>query len=250
LKKPIGAAFGVSVTHNTIANTITAYVDSSKVVSRGDLRIEATSPSAKVWAFSLAAAVAYSAPAGTALSGSISGAISINEISNTIDASIRNTPAKAVATDLAPVRSTAGSIILSATDGSEIVSKAIGVSVAIATGGGTSGSLGIGVSSARNRIDNDVKAYLLNAEIGTALDVSLTSSSTGTINALSVAVSVSVAEGSTSLALSGGGAESVNVVLTDTNAYVQGSTLGISTHRRLAEMLFSPPPTLPRLLPR
>ena len=54
--------------------------------------------------------------------------------------------------------------------------------------------------------------------------VSLSSVSESTINAVSVAVAISVARGSSySVALSGGGAESVNVILTDTNAYVWDS---------------------------
>jgi len=228
LNKPAGAAFGVSVAHNTIDNTTEAYLERSSVVCEGDLRVEATSADekqgAKIWAFALGAAVAVSAPGGTALSGAVSGAISINEIGNTVEASIRHTLAPTGSGSLSPVRSNAGSVDLVVNDGAEIIAKAIGVSVAIAVGGNTSGSLSIGVSSARNEIDNNVNAYLLGADVSSHDSIQLSSASTGTIEALSVAVSVSVAGGSSgSVALGGGGAESVNVILTGTNAYAQDS---------------------------
>src|SRR5262249_50940299 len=112
-----GVAFGVAVSHNIIGNTITAYIDASGVVSHGDLRVEASSPSTRIWAFSLAASVAYSAATtGTALAGAASGAFAINEIDNDINASIRNTQPKNDAGDQARVRSENGSIYIVATD--------------------------------------------------------------------------------------------------------------------------------------
>ena len=90
------------------------------------------------------------------------------------------------------------------------------------------GALAIAVSVANNTIDNTVSAELLNATASANSTVSLTTTSDATIKAVSVAASISAAKGDSGLAVSGGGAESMNVILSTANAYLENSHLTAS----------------------
>jgi len=83
------------------------------------------------------------------------------------------------------------------------------------------------VSVANNTIDNTVSADLLNAQASAIGTVSLGTTSSATITAESAAASVSFAAGTDSngVAVSGGGAESMNVILSTANAYLKNSDL-------------------------
>ncbi len=117
-------------------------------------------------------------------------------------------------------------VSLAATDTSTVTATAVGADLSIAvSSSGTAGSLAIGVSIANNSIDNTVSADLLNASVNSAQNTYLISTSTATINAVSVAASVSFAKGNNGVALSGGGAESENVILSTSNAFLENSVV-------------------------
>ena len=95
------------------------------------------------------------------------------------------------------------------------------------TAGANGSGLAIAVSVANNTIDNTVSADLLNAQASAIGTVSLGTTSSATITAESAAASVSFAAGTDSngVAVSGGGAESMNVILSTANAYLKNSDL-------------------------
>ncbi|MHA2248433.1 MAG: beta strand repeat-containing protein, partial [Candidatus Hodarchaeales archaeon] len=121
----------------------------------------------------------------------------------------------------------ADSISLTADDGSTIKVEAAGASLA-GSFGGVGVAASIGVSLARNRISNEVEAFIANADAVTSRgDILLTAREAATIDALSVAVSLGVgAGGSFGAGLSGAGAESTNIILTKTNVYIANCTIG------------------------
>src|SRR5439155_20526831 len=104
------------------------------------------------------------------------------------------------------------------------------VSVSASLSGGTGVSLSIGLSLAHNTIANEISAYIKDAaSVTTAGNILVKATDASAISASSVAAAVSAGiSGSTGLALSGGASESTNVILTRTNAYIQGSALGTS----------------------
>jgi len=97
----------------------------------------------------------------------------------------------------------------------------------VLTAGANGSGLAIAVSVANNTIDNTVSADLLNAQASAIGTVSLGTTSSATITAESAAASVSFAAGTDSngVAVSGGGAESMNVILSTANAYLKNSDL-------------------------
>ena len=95
-------------------------------------------------------------------------------------------------------------------------------------GGGSSTAIAVGFTAAVNDIANDVSAYLDNATVrATHGNVEIAATAGGTINAISVPVSVAVSGGKSSsgVSISGGGAISLNDVLTNVNAYGQDSSI-------------------------
>ncbi len=134
------------------------------------------------------------------------GAAGINTIQTTVEAAIRD--------NLHPSgnRGVVGSdLTIKATDSSTITADVVGASLAFSSGsGGANGAVAIGVSIARNEIDNRVHAYMddasanidRNVAAGDGVDITVTEEAT--ITALSVAASASIAAGSSnSLAVSG-----------------------------------------------
>ena len=102
-------------------------------------------------------------------------------------------------------------------------------------------AIAIGLSLAHNTVADTVAAYLANAVVATTDpnlangakgNISITATDSGTISVSSIAVAVSVAAGlgDTSVGVAGGGSESTNVILTTTNAYLDGATVGTSAH--------------------
>ena len=118
---------------------------------------------------------------------------------------------------------------LAANDDSTITATAVGASIAVGVAttkeDKTTVAVAIGVSVANNTVNNTVSADLLNADASATGVVNLTTSSDAAITAVAVAASVSVAVGNTGVAVSGGGAESMNVILSKANAYLENSDL-------------------------
>ena len=133
----------------------------------------------------------------------------------------------------------AGSVSLTAIDTSTITSRAHGGSLALVAAGKAGATLAIGVSLARNEIDNDVEASIkglstcdaTSASPSVPNGISLTTKAAPTIDAAAVAVSAAgsfstgdAASGFTG-AVSGAGAESTNVILGSTTATIASSTV-------------------------
>ena len=117
-------------------------------------------------------------------------------------------------------------LVLAANDNSTITATAVGASIAVGVSENKNAvAVAIGVSVANNTVNNTVSADLLNAHASATGAVNLTTSSDATITAVAVAASVSVAVGQTGVAVSGGGAESMNIILSTANAYLENSAL-------------------------
>ena len=227
-------SIGVSLADNTINNTIHTYIDNSalpnpsdtSVSVAGDIILSATSM-AEIDSLTIGGAIAVGASGGgSGYAGAGTGAASYNEIENTIDSFIKG---------VGSITSTAGDLTLTATDSAAIIAYAIGGSIAVgASGTSTGGAISIGVSIAHNTISNKALAYIDNSSLAAsdntivlgAENVSLLATSLDTIDALSVAASIAVgASAKTGVALSGGGSESTNIILTKTNAYILNTDL-------------------------
>ncbi|MBD2198648.1 MULTISPECIES: DUF4347 domain-containing protein [Calothrix] len=216
----VAGTIGASVAVNDIDNTIQAFIEdaNTKVDSaNGGVTVSATTTST-IDNFVLGGSIAASVSTGgtgVALAGS--GASGDNEINNTIEAAIRDS---AVVTAKEKV-----SIL--AKDTSEIISDAGGGSLAFTAGGNNSVAIAIGVAIANNTINNQVSAYIDNAKASsTSNNLEITADSDATITAKSVAVSIAIASGqSVGAGFSGGGAGATNVILSNTNAYINNSII-------------------------
>jgi hypothetical protein len=180
-----------------------------------------------------ATSVAIAASKKNAFSLSVGGLTTLNKISSHVQAYIDGD------TTTSDIVTQGGDVSLSATDTSQIKADAQAVSVAAALGGKLGGALAIGLSIADNTIDNEVAAYIKDANVLTsggdvtlrATDLDPIDGRTTSITAKSIAVAVSAGIGKqTGLALSGGAAESTNIILSTTNAYLQDSNLGTASN--------------------
>ena len=124
---------------------------------------------------------------------------------------------------------TAGSISITANDESTIDATVGAISPGASFAGVAAVTVSVGIALAHNEIDNDVAAYIANADDdvttnGSAITISATEKAD--IDALTVAASLGAAvAGVAGIAVSGAGALALNVILTDTNAYVADSDL-------------------------
>ncbi len=232
LAASVGAgALGAAVALNTISGEdqdgreafqVRAYAQDVVLNVGGNLSLTATS-TANIGAAVNAAAVGVVAASSdsTSLAASGAGVFTRNEIAMDVMAFIT----------AGSVTLSGGNLTLSATNASTIKAEAGAVSVALAFGSTNSFSLSIGVALAHNRIDDRVEAFLDNlpAVLTNGGNISISAEDESTIRATAVAVAVSGSMGSTNgVALSGGGAEATNIILTTTNAYISDCTVGSS----------------------
>ncbi len=232
LAAAVGAgALGAAVALNTISGEdqdgreafpVRAYAQDAVLNVGGDLSLTATS-TANIGAAVNAAAVGVVAASSdsTSLAASGAGVYTSNEIAMDVMAFIT----------AGSVTLSGGDLTLSSTNASEIKAEAGAASVALAFGSTNSFSLSIGVALAHNRIDDRVEAFLdnLSSVLTDEGNISISAEDESTIRATAVAVAVSASMGgSNGVALSGGGAEATNIILTTTNAYISDSTVGTS----------------------
>jgi len=120
---------------------------------------------------------------------------------------------------------TAGSVALKADDTSRIMAFAGSASVAAAFGGVGVG-VSIGVALGHNIIENEVAAYISGSTVtSTSGGIKLEALEHSQINAISAAASLGVAVAGVGVTVSGAGAEASNVILTQTNAYIEASDI-------------------------
>ena len=124
----------------------------------------------------------------------------------------------------------ASSVRLSASDTSTI--EAVTGTAALSAGFGAVGvAVSVSGSLAHNEIDNDIAAYIINADAveatGTAAGdgIFIEASEEASIEALTTAASLSTAIGAVGVSISGAGATATNIILTTTNAYIADSTV-------------------------
>jgi hypothetical protein len=220
--KAITGAIGIALSINDINNTISAKLDKTSVTTQGDLTIDANAKNAEIKSVAVAASVGVSKATGVSVSLAGAGAGSLNDIGNTVSATM--TASTAVLQGTGPLN-------VLASDSSKIESYAVGASVSVATGE-TGVAVSVGASLGLNEIQNKVQAVIEGAGNAqkTVLDsravTRLKASSNGTIDAVAAAASVAVgAGGKTGVAVSGAGAASKNVILSKTNAFIDHTTL-------------------------
>ena len=196
---------------------VQAYIKNSSVSAEGSITQNATAQeSINALVLSGSVALAGGGKVGVGLSGSGVGVQ--NRISTRIRAYIDGDGATGISAD---------QVTLQADDTSTI--NVLPSSIA---GGGSRWlrwrAVSIGVSLAQNEVGNVVEAYLKNADnqVETTVGgITVEATERATIRAYSTAASLAAAGGFVGLAISGAGAEATNIILNETNAYVQNSVV-------------------------
>ncbi|MCY2998440.1 MAG: LEPR-XLL domain-containing protein, partial [Planctomycetota bacterium] len=218
---------GVSVSLNEIGtqrgHSVAASIDNSRIVSQGSVSLTAVS-TAKIDALAMAGAVAAANSSGNSLSGALAGAGvgSINTISMDIKAEVLNKSSITVV----------GGMIIKAEDSSAIDTKALAGTISLSnSSGGGSGSLAIGISIAKNEIDNAVRAAIDDSTAtATSGNLEVLAKSHARIEAVAVAASVSVASAKTSsVSIGGGGAAAFNTISGSTDAEITAESTVTTT---------------------
>jgi hypothetical protein len=239
-----GAAIGAAVAFNRIENGyVRAAIEDSDIESAGSIILSATSTSI-IEALTLAGAGAVGSSGsggGYALSGA--GAYSDNTITSVVEAYILDSePTIAEPNQYILAQD---SIMISATDTSVIDAQTYGFTIAVGAskGSGRGGALSVGVSLAYNTIDTDIRAFAENSKlVTTSGNVEISATGSSSIEATSVAASVAAGYSGSgnALALSGGGAESRNIIRGETNAFLVDSILESGGHVSLTATTVTP----------
>ncbi|HSW22413.1 MAG TPA: hypothetical protein VLJ62_06580, partial [Burkholderiaceae bacterium] len=212
-------AAGVALALNNIDHDVTATIEDVVLTVDDDVTVSAASTGEiSVLALGGALAVTLGGASGTSAAVAATGAVAINKMRTGNEARIRRS---SVTTGGA-----GDDITIAANDSSEIHAGTVGAAIAVSqTGNGTAVSVAVGVSLSRNEIAANTRAFADSSTLDAGGKVGISATSTADIEALSVAASVAIAVGSSALAVSGAGAESTNVILGDTLAYANASTL-------------------------
>jgi hypothetical protein len=211
----VAGAIGLSVATNSVANQVLAIVDGSTVTAPIGVDLTA-SEEARIRALTIGGALSGAVGTTLAVGVAVGGAGSGNDIGNTVEAQIRGA---------SQISSTAGELTLLARDTSTITAISIGAALSLSSGQ-TSAAVSIGVSVADNEIHNTILASIENSAVtGNSTPVSIQSTDSATIKSVAVAATLAIAGGNgNSVAVSGGGAGSQNVIRTNTDATIDGST--------------------------
>jgi hypothetical protein len=123
----------------------------------------------------------------------------------------------------------AASASVTASDTSRITADA-GAAVLSAAVGAVGAAVSVGVATAHNTITDDVSSFIANLDSGTGLQassggVTVNATENGTITVRASAAAAAVSGGIVALGAAGAGADAANVVLSNTNAYIQSSTV-------------------------
>ncbi|KAF0119392.1 MAG: hypothetical protein FD149_77 [Rhodospirillaceae bacterium] len=223
----IGVSIGIAVARNLIGTTgaddpvtagALAYVTDSSINAADDLVIgaRATGVISSI-VFSGSAAIAAGGSAGVGASGS--GVWAENRIASLVTATIDGDRAGGIVAD---------SITVTARDTSLISSFAGAASLAVGLGGSAGVSLSVGVALAKNLIDTDVEASIINAGHGVTSRgaVVVSAKSEAVIDVVAVAASLAAGLGGTAgVGVSGAGADAGNTILSGTRAFIEDSTV-------------------------
>ncbi|MEN9773450.1 MAG: hypothetical protein RL322_520, partial [Pseudomonadota bacterium] len=244
----VGASIGISVARNLIGAegfglsgadsiaTVRALIIDSDIDIEGNLTLLATARQT-IDAVVFSGSVAVGLGGGTGLAASGSGVWAENKIGTRVHAGIdRSLQAAQAATGLDdegnPVNGgrvntlRAADVGVFASDRSIIDAFAGAASVAAAIGGGTGAALSIGVALARNVIDGVVRAEIASATLDATGRIDVLAVSDAVIDVFSLAASVAIGiGGATGVGISGAGASALNVILGDTFAAIDESTV-------------------------
>ena len=209
---------------------VQAYIkDTPATASAGALDLIALSEQTVI-ATTVAGSVAVSgSSSGSAFSISGAGSSSFNQIAATVKAYIDGDGTELVADDgLEGIA--AESISLIAEDISTIRSVTVGASIAaaVALDDGAGGALAIGISLSKNIVSNDIEASVSNADsVESVGNVDIRAVNQSSINNVAVAASVAagISTGGSGVAISGAGADAINIIDTKANAFLESSTL-------------------------
>ncbi len=223
------AAIGAAVAKNFIGfqadetkspTQVRAYIQDSSITARGALSATATATESITTGVG-AGAVGIALKSSTSVSAAGAGALAENKIANQVQAYIDGDGANGI---------TANSITLKAEDTATITAEVGAAALGVSFAGSTAVSLTIGVSLARNQIENDVQAYIDNADNGVTAnsgEIKLEAIESATIEkANAVAASLAIAVSSdVAVALAGAGAEGTNIINNTVKAYIANSTV-------------------------
>ncbi|MDP1576875.1 MAG: hypothetical protein Q8L76_08950, partial [Cypionkella sp.] len=208
LYNTVDTFIGTTLTGTDKAQAAARIVDSA-VTAANDISVDAVSD-ASVHATITNSAVATSISLSESNSGvSIAPVIALNRVAS--DALAEITEGAVTSTG---IRSTAGSVKVSATDSSEILAHIKSSSVAVSAGTKSTLSVSIAATFARNEILSNATAQIVGVNtLSAAQNVQVIAARTATIDALGLSSSVALAAsfGSSSApSISGGGAVAVN----------------------------------------
>jgi len=225
----VAVAIGVAVAHNGISNDISSFITSAEnsvSTTSGAITISAKE-SSSISTVTTAASVSI-AIGGTGVAVSGAGAAATNSIQTRTNAYVEDS--------VLSTTGIAGDVIIEATDSSIIDATVAAVAVAVA-GGGTGVGVSIGAALASNMIGYDlllgfipikdaaqVRAYVENATITATGDVKLTAMADEAITSRILSGSVAIAAGGVGVGVGGSGVIAVNLIATDINAYISGSS--------------------------
>ena len=245
----VAIAIGFSLARNLIGWTeyngsdpsqVEAYARHSSITAPTGITVTAAD-SSSIDAVVEALAVAVSAGTESGGSAAAGGLWTDNKIATQVEAYIDGSRSDGTLDSAITVSTTGADITIGASATGDITADARAGAVAANLSGETAVAIAIGLSLAHNTVADTVAAYLANAVVATTDpslangakgNISITATDSGTISVSSIAVAVSVAAGlgDVSVGVAGGGSESTNVILTTTNAYLDGATVGTSTH--------------------
>ncbi|HZE04430.1 MAG TPA: hypothetical protein VE127_04350, partial [Solirubrobacteraceae bacterium] len=246
----VAIAIGFSLARNLIGWTeyngsdpslVEAYARHTSITAPKGITVTADD-SSSIDAVVQAAAVAVSAGTGNGGAVSAGGLWTDNKIATDVQAFIDGSHSDGTLDTTLPAISTTGApITIEASATGDITADAEAGAVAANLSGETGVAIAIGLSLAHNTVADAVAADLANVTVattdphltnGSTGDISVTATDSGTISVTSVAVAVSVSGGlgDASVGVAGGGSESTNIILTTTNAYLGGASLGTSDH--------------------
>ncbi len=218
----VGLAFAV----NDVSDTVNAIIDASAVpATRGDISVTASFAAPTDLPPGLDVQIAAMAVSGAGTTGTFAGAgsVALNWIKNNVTASVENLGATQTVT-------AGGNLNISASDHSTIDSLA--GAVAIAGLGSAAGAGAIGFSISYNYLGGDPNhpgssntnnvTASINNDAGTisAADINVSATYGGAINNVTIA---GAAAAGTGVALTLGGAVSINRINNNTNATITGS---------------------------
>lgn len=224
----INGAVGIGLSFNEVVGSTIARIDDATINAAGEVLVQANLPpdenadtAASINALSFAATAAVAGSKGLSLSLAGAGAGSNNQVRKEITAEVFDST----------VESTASSVKVQAFDNTSIVATTVGASLNAGFATGLSGTLALGLSIARNEIDNTVTAKVGEGSVTADIEsengiVAVKAQDDTSIKATSVAASLAVsAARGLAISLSGGGAEASNIILSDLHSLVEETSI-------------------------